>query len=151
MILFPNRENLPVSPGCTMFHHFVSSGQFRNVNSRECDHRMKVDTPGNHHAVIPQTFEFDRFLCQKLTNLSLKILNRTPAMPFSPPLWGSFIDLTIGLVHYITETTFSHASTFTNFCGTSYPVRARMGRSIQNAPSINGLIYKSLAASLSKK
>src|SRR5690606_26009719 len=43
-------------------------------------------------------------------------------MPFSPPLSGSFIDLTIGLVHYITETTFSHASTFNNFCGTSYPV-----------------------------
>src|SRR5690606_40630342 len=57
-----------------------------------------------------------------------KILNRTPAMPFSPALSGSFIDLTIGLVHYITETTFSHASTFTNFCGTSYPVPVRASR-----------------------
>ena len=88
MILFPNRENLPVSPGCTMFHHFVSSGQFRNVNSRECDHRMKVDTPGNHHAVIPVTFEFDRFLCQKLTIQFFENTQQNPGYAFQPAPFG---------------------------------------------------------------
>src|SRR5690606_34798249 len=54
---------------------------------------------------IPETFEFDRFLCQKLANLFVENTQPTPG-------YASVF-----------------ASTFTNFCGTSY-------RSIQNAPSI---------------
>src|SRR5690606_24684308 len=79
--------------------------------------------------LYPKRLNLIDFCAKNWRISSLKILDRTPAMPFSPPLSGSFIDLSIGLVHYITETTFSHASTFTNFFGTSY-------RPIQNVPSI---------------